>query len=101
MTLFRRELNALGLPWCLGIASTLRGIAASTDRGSVPAKGPMGRTPTRPQKLADRTLKTRSVSDWAWRRRSAFHKVTWRQGSRGAMSSRFAVWRVMSATYVL
>jgi len=97
VTQFRQELDSLGLPWCLGIDSTLRVIAANADLGPVPAKGPMGRTPTRPQKLADRTLKTRSVADWAWRRRAAFRKVTWRQGSRGPMSSRFAVWRVRHA----
>ena len=85
------------MPWCLGIDSTLRVIAANADLGPVPVKGPMGRTPTRPQKLADGTLKTRGVADWAWRRRSAFCKVTWRQGSRGPMSSRFAVWRVRHA----
>ena len=97
VTQFRQELDALGLPWCLGIDSTLRVIAANADLGPVPAKGPMGRTPTRPRKLADGTLKTRSVADWAWGRRSAFRKVTWRQGSRGPMSSRFAVWRVRHA----
>jgi SRSO17 transposase len=97
VTQFRRELDTLGLPWCLGIDSTLRVIAADADLGPVPAKGSMGRTPTRPQKIADRTLKTRSAADWAWRRRSAFRTVTWRPGSQGPMSSRFAVWRVRHA----
>jgi hypothetical protein len=69
VTQFQRELNSLGLPWCLGIHSTLRVIVANADLVVVPAKGPMGKTPTRPQKIADGTLKTRRFRE-AYRRES-------------------------------
>ena len=38
-----------------------------------------------------------SVAEWAFTRQETFRKVTWRQGSKGPMSSRFAVWRVRHA----
>ena len=38
-----------------------------------------------------------SVLDWARRRAREFRKVTWREGSKGKLSSRFAAWRVRHA----
>jgi SRSO17 transposase len=97
VTQFRRELDSLGLQWCLGIDSTLRVIAADADLGRIPPQGSMGRPATRPQKIARRTLKTRSVLDWATRHKAAYRRVTWRHGTQGPMSSRFGVWRVRHA----
>jgi SRSO17 transposase len=97
VTQFRREMDALGLPCCLGIDSALRVIAANADQGPVAATGPVGRMSTRAKKLADGTLKTMRFVDWARRRRPAFRNVTWRHGSPGLMSSRFAGLRVRHA----
>jgi SRSO17 transposase len=97
VTKFRQALDDLQLPWCLGVDSTLRVIDANTDLGSVPERQTMGRPPTRPPVVRLRAVETESVGQWAASRLKAFRKVTWRQGSKGPMSSRFAVWRVRHA----
>jgi SRSO17 transposase len=38
-----------------------------------------------------------SVGEWARTRPRDFRKVTWREGSKGKLSSRFAAWRVRPA----
>jgi SRSO17 transposase len=97
VTAFRRELDSLGMEWCLGIDSTLKVIDASEDLGEVGLKGAIGRPPVRPRKLIERSVESESVAEWALARQDSFRKVTWRQGSKGPMSSRFAVWRVRHA----
>jgi SRSO17 transposase len=97
VTKFRQALDDLKLQWCLGVDSTLRVIAADADLGPVPQRQAMGRPPTRPATVRARNVQTESVAEWAIRRRKAFRKVTWRHGTKGAMSSRFAVWRIRHA----
>jgi SRSO17 transposase len=97
VTAFRRELDALGMEWCLGIDSTLKVIDAGEDLGEIGLEGAIGRPPVRPRKLIERSVESESVAEWAFARQDSFRKVTWRQGSKGPMSSRFAVWRVRHA----
>ena len=97
VTKFRQGLDEFGLPWCLGVESTLRVIAADTDLGPVQERQRMGRPPTRPTMLRQRAVETESVAQWALSRLKAFRRVTWRQGTKGPMSSRFAVWRIRHA----
>lgn len=97
VTKYRQALDELRLPWCVGVDSTLRVIAADTDLGSVPERQAVGRPPTRPPALRRRTVETQSVSQWSTSRLKAFRTMTWRQGAKGPLSSRFAVWRVRHA----
>ncbi len=68
VTAFRRELDAMGMEWCLGIDSTLKVIDADEDLGEVGLQDAIGRPPPAPQ--ADRAIR--------------------RVGERGRMGSRTA-----------
>ncbi|WP_250645735.1 transposase [Myxococcus xanthus] len=76
---FRARLRALGLHYAAG-------VAAQTGVRLLDAKG-------RPRKDA------RSDSDLAWRihERGGFRRCTWRQGTQGALSARFALRCVVAA----
>lgn len=96
VTEFREQLHAEGVTYCVGIDSTLKVIAADTDLGSVPESSGRGRPPTRPLRV--RTgLRSDSVREWATQHDTDFRNVTWREGSKGKMASRFAAWRVRPA----
>ena len=98
VTEFRQQLDADGRTWCVGIDSTLKVIAADADLGPVPPRsrtGP-GRPPTRPLHVRA-GAKSLSVKQWALDHASDFRAVTWRQGSKGKMTGRFAAWRVRPA----
>jgi SRSO17 transposase len=69
VTAFRRELDAMGMEWCLGIDSTLKVIDADEDLGEVGLQGAIGRPPVRPRK---------------------HHRAIRRVGERGRMGSRTA-----------
>jgi hypothetical protein len=97
VTQFRRELDVLGMQWCLGIDSTLKVIDADEDLGEIGLRGTIGRPPIRPRTVVERSVESESVAEWAFKRQTAFRTVTWRQGSKGPMSSRFAVWRLRHA----
>lgn len=88
---FRRELEQLGLSYVVGISSTIA-VWPPGAKPSVPAYRGRGRPPTqhrdpdtRPVKVCDLVEGTR------------FRKVTWRMGSKGSQSARFAVVRVRTA----
>jgi SRSO17 transposase len=95
-TEFRRALDGEGWPYCVGISSTLKVVAADHDFGQVPPYRGQGRPPTRPGKVRP-GAKAPSVKEWAQERAKEFRRVTWREGTKGKLSSRFAAWRVRPA----
>lgn len=96
VTEFRQQLTAEGCTYCVGIDSTLKVIAAETDLGAIPEYSGQGRRPTRPGNVRA-GAKSPSVKTWTQEHAADFRKVTWREGSKGKMSSRFAAWRVRPA----
>jgi SRSO17 transposase len=74
----------------------LKVIAADADLGEVPPYTGRGRPPSRPEKVQPGATSA-SVLGWAESRARGFRKVTWREGSKGKLSSRFAAWRVRPA----
>ena len=96
VTAFREGLAADGRTYCVGIDSTLKVIAADTDLGPVPKPSGIGRPPTRPAKVRAGATSP-SVKQWALDHATDFRTVTWREGSKGKMSGRFAAWRVRPA----
>lgn len=97
VTEFREALAAEGWTYCVGIDSTLVVIGSDVDLGPIPPSSGRGRKPTRPAKVRGGTLRGSSVKRWAIERSGDFRKVTWREGSKGKLSSRFAAWRVRPA----
>ncbi len=96
VTEFRQALDAASWRYCVGIAKTLKVLAADADLGEVPPYTGRGRPHSRPEKVQPGAT-SESVGHWAQSRPRAFRKVTWRQGSKGKMASRFAAWRVRPA----
>jgi SRSO17 transposase len=96
VTEFRQALDAEGWRWCVGIEKTLKVIAADADLGEVPPYTGQGRPPSRREKVYPGAT-SESVLEWAQSRAGDFRKVTWREGSKGKLSSRFAAWRVRPA----
>ena len=96
VTAFRRGLDEGRWIWCVGIDSTLSVIDAGQDLGPVPAYQGLGRPPSRPTRVAARKGAV-SVKHWAMNHAQDFRMVTWREGTTGKLSSRFAAWRVRPA----
>jgi SRSO17 transposase len=96
VTEFRDALEAAHWAYSVGISSTLKVVAAEHDFGAVPVYQGRGRPPSRPAGVRARAA-SEAVKDWAQQRPRDFRKVTWREGSKGKMSSRFAAWRVRPA----
>jgi SRSO17 transposase len=96
VTEFRQQLDLDGHTYCVGIDSTLKVIAADADLGPVPKHTGRGRPPTRPTGVRA-GAKSPSVRQWALDHTVDFRKVTWREGTKGKMTSRFAAWRVRPA----
>jgi SRSO17 transposase len=96
VTEFRQALDADDWHYCVGIEKTLKVIAADTDLGEVPPYSGRGRPPTRPEQVRPGAT-SESVQQWAQNRSRDFRKVTWREGSKGKLASRFAAWRVRPA----
>jgi len=96
VTAFREQLDRDGRTYCVGIDSTLKVIAADADLGPVPPHSGRGRPPTRPAKVRAGATSP-SVKEWAGERASDVRSVTWREGSKGKMTGRFAAWRVRPA----
>lgn len=96
VTEFREELARDGRTYCVGVDSTLKVIAADADLGPVPTSSGPGRPPTRPSKVRA-GAKSPSVRQWAVDRAADFRPVTWRKGTKGKMTGRFAAWRVRPA----
>src|SRR3954469_16344800 len=96
VTEFREELARDGRTYCVGIDSTLKVIAADADLGPVPKSSGPGRPPTRPSTVRAGATSP-SVKQWAVDHGGDFRTVTWREGSKGRMTGRFAAWRVRPA----
>jgi SRSO17 transposase len=96
VTEFREALEVDHWAYSVGISSTLKVVADDHDFGEVPSYQGNGRPPTRPVGVRPGTTSD-SVKEWAQARAKAFRKVTWREGSKGKMSCRFAAWRVRPA----
>jgi len=96
VTEFREQLGADGCLYCVGIDSTLKVVAADADLGPVPEYSGRGQPPKRP--IGVRAgARSPSVRQWAQEHAADFRKVTWREGTKGKMASRFAAWRVRPA----
>jgi SRSO17 transposase len=96
VTEFRQTLDTEGWRYCVGIEKTLKVIAADADLGTVPPYSGRGRPPQRPEHVRPGAT-SESVREWAQNRARDFRKVTWREGSKGKLASRFAAWRVRPA----
>jgi SRSO17 transposase len=96
VTAFRERLARDGRTYCVGIDSTLKVIAADADLGPVPPHSGTGRPPTRPANVR-RGATSPSVRQWAIDHAKDFRPVTWREGTKGRMTGRFAAWRVRPA----
>jgi SRSO17 transposase len=96
VTEFRQQLAAEGWTYCVGVDSTLKIIAADSDLGPVPKYSGRGQPPKRPLKVRA-GAKSPSVKQWAAGHITDFRKVTWREGTKGKMTGRFAAWRVRPA----
>jgi len=96
VTEFRRALDGEGWRYCVGIDKTLKVIAADADLGEVPPYCGRGRPPARPVKVRPGATSD-SVGAWAVAHATDFRRVTWREGSKGKLTSRFAAWRVRPA----
>ena len=95
-TEFRQALDEGRWRYCVGISSTLKVVAADHDFGRLPPYRGRGRRPSRPEKVRAGAAAP-SVKGWAQARAQDFRRVTWREGSKGKLSSRFAAWRVRPA----
>jgi SRSO17 transposase len=96
VTDFRQALEAERWPYCLGISSALKVVAADHDLGEVPPYRGRGRPPSRPAKVRPGAAAP-SAKGWAVDHAADFRRVTWREGSKGKLTSRFAAWRVRPA----
>jgi len=95
-TEFRAELDREGWTWAVGVGAGLSVLPADVDLGPVPPPSGRGRPPKRPAAVRA-GLKAPGVGAWCAARTGDFRRVTWREGSRGKMRSRFAAWRVRPA----
>jgi SRSO17 transposase len=95
-TEFRQALEDAQWPYCVGISSALKVVAADADFGKVPPYRGTGRPPSRPEQVRAGAVAP-SVKEWAMARAKAFRRVSWREGTKGKLSSRFAAWRVRPA----
>jgi SRSO17 transposase len=89
---FREGLTKRGLPWAVGISSTLNMYSATVSL-SMPAKTTkMGRPRIHPKASAAPCSAERFIE-----KHGRFRKVTWREGTKGALSGTFAIVRVRPA----
>src|SRR5262249_21192382 len=95
-TEFRQALQSAPWPYCVGISSTLKVVAADANFGKVPPYRGTGRPPSRPEKVRP-GAQAPAVKQWAMARAREFRRVTWREGTKGKLVSRFAAWQVRPA----
>jgi SRSO17 transposase len=93
VTAFREELTQRGLAYAVGISRSLA-VWPEPPGGTVPAWNGRGR-PTRCVRSGDQ--KPVPVKALALAHEKRFRKVTWREGSRGQLTSRFWARRVQTA----
>src|SRR5262245_38614466 len=84
VTEFRQALDDGQWPYCVGISSTLKVVAADHDLGPVPEYRGKGRPPSRPEKVRAGAASP-SVKGWAQARAGDFRRVTWREGTKGKL----------------
>jgi SRSO17 transposase len=94
ITDFRRGLERRGLRYAVGVTSLVR-VWVEPPSLVRHERCPTGRPPLRQWDYAGQ--KPQSVRSVAEGRRAKFRAVTWRQGSRGPMRSRFLARRVQAA----
>ncbi len=91
---FRAELSRKGLCWTVGILSTQTVYPASVRVKAPKAKRVEGRPPTRgTPNVASQSVKA-FTEEFG---RSAIREISWRKGTKGALSGRFALTRVRPA----
>jgi SRSO17 transposase len=93
VTAFREELEQRGLAYAVGISKALA-VWPEPPGGAIPTWNQRGR-PTRRVRYGDQ--KPVSVKELARANEKQFRKVTWREGSRGKLASRFWAMRVQTA----
>jgi SRSO17 transposase len=95
-TAFRAALAGLGLTYVLGVQSSASLWPPGEAPLPVPAYGGRGRPPTRVQRTpGHQPVLARKLAEGLPAR--SWRQVTWRQGSRSALASRFAAQRVRPA----
>ena len=90
---FRKGLEERHLPYAVGVSSQ-GSVWTTPPEGAVPIWRGQGR-PTKGVRYGER--KPVSVKEVAQENRKRFRSVTWREGSKGKMQSRFFACRVQSA----
>jgi SRSO17 transposase len=90
---FRAGLQERGLHYIVGVTAEMV-VFTEEPRWAVPAWSGRGRRPTRPQ-LTDDSPRPVSLKDLA--ARTPLEEVTWREGTKGKLSGRFAWLRVRPA----
>jgi SRSO17 transposase len=91
----REELHARGYPYCVQVeATTVAWTTAPTPPTPLPSTG-RGRPRTRPR--AAEVPHPEALSALAQRPRTRWHTVTWRAGTKGPLTSRFASFPVWCA----
>src|SRR5947209_2249691 len=93
VTAFREELAQRGLAYAVGISKSLA-VWPEPPGGAIPAWNRRGR-PTRCVRSGEK--KPVSVKALALANEKRFRNVTWREGSRGKLASRFCATRVNTA----
>src|SRR5262249_60681211 len=86
-TEFRQALQSAPWPYCVGISSTLKVVAADANFGKVPPYRGTGRPPSRPEKVRP-GAQAPAVKQWAMARAREFRRETWSEGARGKIVSR-------------
>ena len=93
---FRTGLTARGLSFAVGIQEST-GVWADPGAPLVPSKGRRGRPRSKPPGLGSPVSVSAMSQSWPQER---WQRITWREGTKGAMTSRFAAARVLpSHTY--
>ena len=90
---FRQGLEERALPYAVGVSSQVS-VWTTPPEGGVPAGSGQGR-PAKCVRYGEQ--RPVSVKDVALASRKRFRSVTWREGSKGKMRSRFFACRVQSA----
>jgi SRSO17 transposase len=99
VTEFREALDEIGLQYAVGVSSTTTVWTRENPPPAPPQRGPSKRGGRPPKLLArDEAHQPQSVLDVALQLPSrAYKNISWRQGTKGVMKSRFAAVRVRAA----
>lgn len=92
ITEFREELRERELPYLVAVPGALAVWSPDTVLKPPRRTSNMGRPPTRPRIIRGETMPISELASTL-----SYRRVTWREGSKGAQSSRFAAVRVRTA----